>query len=204
MRVGWAIAGLGIVWFAVAGVRAQDTVGEGANGMAALGRVPALAPSRSTATLAGTAGYGLIESQRGESGSHHRLRGSAAAAVRPTDWLGLWLRLDGRVDLHPRDMMGSDSSLTGEPHLGVRAGGALGESIRLGVELAVWLPGGDAPSVDFGATTLDAIGIATLAPPGSGLTVSLFAGYRLDRSDGSVAAASQLRRGDYVALGVSR
>lgn len=203
MRFGWAIASLLTVLSVVAGVRAQDGVGEGATGMAALGRVPALAGSRSTATVAGTGGYGLLESQPGESGSHHRLRGAAALAVRPVEWLGLWMRFDGRIDLHPRDMMGSDSSLTGEPRFGVRAGGRLGESLRLGVELGLWLPGGDAPSVELGASTLDAIGIATLAPPGSGLTVSLFAGYRLDNSGASIAVPKQLRRGDYSALGVS-
>src|SRR5688500_3502574 len=106
MRV--SIPTLALCWLGISvGAAAQDgpRPGDGANGMPGLGRVPVIAPGGSTATIAGTAGYGFTDALPGESGAHHRIAGTLGVGVRPTDWLGLWLRVDGRYDNHPDDTM---------------------------------------------------------------------------------------------------
>src|SRR5688500_1751776 len=98
--------------------------------------------------------------------------------------------------------MGSDSSLGGDPRLGVRAGGAVGPAVRLGADLSVWLPGGDAPSVVLDAASLELRGLASFAL-GDSITLALDVGYRLDNSAQSVTTPGQLRSGDWTSLGLS-
>jgi hypothetical protein len=67
----------------------------------------------------------------------------------------------------------------------------------------VWMPGNQAPSVVLGATTVDALALASYAPAGSGLRVLLNAGIRIDRSAASVQDADLLSQADRMSLGVS-
>lgn len=153
-------------------------------------------------------GYGFTEAQSApgaESGGHTRAFGTLALMAQPLRFLAAALVLDGRYDAHPDDVLGGSSSTVGEPRLFVRASEAVGKSFALGAQLGVWVPGAEAPSLRFDASTLDALVLATYAPPGEGLAVALDAGYRLDRSAQVLDAKDRprLRRGDRLSLALS-
>jgi hypothetical protein len=195
-------------------------IGDGKTGLPSIGRV-AVVNDRGAprVTLAAGAGYGFTESLvpnldgqlapfgargPGGAGSHHRLSGSLAVAFQPLTFLSAALMFDGRFDKHPDDANGSSSSTLGEgPRLFVRAGRALSPSMALGGQLGVWVPGAEAPSFRFDATTIDAVVIGTLTPPKADLAVSINAGFRLDQSGKSVDRPASLRPGDRLSLMVS-
>lgn len=186
-----------------------STVGASASGLPGLGRVAVAAPKELPhAGAAVGMGYGFTEAQgvpNAESGPHHRALGTLALMAQPLRFLAAALVLDGRYDAHPDDVLGSSSSTVGEPRLFVRANEAVGRSFALGAQLGVWVPGGEAPSLRFEAATLDALLLATYAPPGSDLALSLNAGYRIDRSAQVLGARDRprLRAGDRLALHLS-
>lgn len=208
MRNRWRAAfGLGVVVSAltfVSSAGAQQT-GNTALALPGFARVGVAEPAPPNATFALTAGYGMTEAQEMETGSHHRFRGVLGASVRPIDWLAFALNLDGRYDVHPDDgIEGTDDGWVGDPRIIARAGSRVGGPLLVGGELVVWIPGIDAPSLEFGATTIDAKLLAAISPEGSGFTAGIHAGYRLDNSAESAPAdAAQLRRGDRLALGIS-
>lgn len=153
--------------------------------------------------FAGTAGYGVTESMGPVEGTHHRLRGVVGAGVAVTDWLALGLNLDGRYDIHPKDKMGADATLVGDPRILARAGYRLSESLQMGGEIGVWFPGDTPPSFVAGATTFDGILLAAYSPQTNPLTIATLAGVRFDNSARSVDEPSRLRTGDRIAIGVS-
>jgi hypothetical protein len=128
--------------------------------------------------------------------------GRLAAAVTPVPLLELALVLDGRHDRHPDEGEGAYGGSVGDPRLLARLGSALGDSARLGGELSLWIPGGDAPSVVASATTVDANLLFSWVPP-TGPWVATKAGFRLDNSAEAAPDRSRLRFGDRVALGLS-
>ena len=183
------------------GSQARGPVGPTASALPGFHRVGAAALGPENFALAGTAGYGFTESQTGETGSHHRIAGTLGVGLTPTPWLGLALRLDGRYDAHPDDAMGSDNSLVGDPRILLRVGDEVSDGLSLGGQLTLWLPGQDAPSVVFAATSVEA---ALLATYRSGDFAAGFSGgYRLDQSAASVEDPDRLRPGDRIALGLS-
>jgi hypothetical protein len=123
------------------------------------------------------------------------------AALR--EWLGLGARFDGRHDVHPDDGMGGDSGTVGDPRLLVRAGGAASEHVLLGAEATLWIPGEDAPSLSFAASTLDLRATAALLPPASPWAFAASAGYRIDNSAQAAPVLDDLRPGDRFALALS-
>jgi hypothetical protein len=178
------------------------SVGESAAGLPGVGRVAVASPRAPHLSAALGAGYGLTEAQARESGSHHRVSGTVAAAVQPLRFFAAALTFDGRYDKHPNDVLGSSSSAVGEPRLIARAADALGKSLALGGQLALWIPGGDAPSLRPEATTLDARALVTYAPTAH-LALAFNGGYRVDQSAHSVEAPKRLRMGDRISLQVS-
>ena len=182
------------------------SVGASASGLPGLGRVAVAAPKQLPhAAVAASIGYGFTEAQSGDSGGHQRASGTFALMAQPLRFLAASLMLDGRYDKHPDDALGSSSSTVGEPRLIVRANEALGDSFALGAQLGLWIPGAEAPSLRPDASTLDALLLATYAPPGSGLALALNAGYRVDRSANVLDAGDRprLRPGDRLALRLS-
>jgi hypothetical protein len=151
-------------------------------------------------SLAAHVGYGVSGAVAGTQGPHHRTMAALALGLTLPRGFGLELRADGRWDIH--DVPGGDDGLIGEPRLYARYAHALGERLQLGLEAGVWVPGGTAPSLQFRATTLDALALGELA---LGSRVSLLAalGPRLDRSAQSVDPELVLSRSDKLALGVS-
>ena len=186
-----------------------SSVGASASGLPGLGRVAVAAPKELPhAGAAVGIGYGFTEAQsvpNAESGAHQRVSGTLAIMAQPVRFLAAALVFDGRYDAHPDDLLGSSSSTVGEPRLFVRANEAVGRSFALGAQLGVWVPGAEAPSLRFEAATLDALLLATYAPPGSDLALALNAGYRIDRSAQVLGARDRprLRAGDRLALHLS-
>jgi len=151
-----------------------------------------------------SAGYGFTEAVLGQGDTHHRAMGDLALDGRPTRWLGLALRLDGRYDLHVVPGQPRDSGAVADPRLYVRIDRSLpGGALRLGARFGLWLPGGNAPSIAWSAITPELVGAATYAPARARWSVSVNAGFRLDRSARSAANAPLLSAGDRSALEVS-
>jgi len=166
-------------------------------GLTALGRVRPIGPGP-TLSAALASGYGFTGDVLAADDSHHRASGALAIAVRAVPWLELTGSLAGRYDRHTGGV--ADDGFVGDPRISATAGGALDDATALGVRLGVWLPGADAPSIEPGATTVDASLVLTRRFGASALTVS--AGYRLDRSTESVDAAT-LTPADRLGLGLS-
>ena len=188
---------------ALAQERASKPPGETAWALPGIVRigVPGLGPRR--VAFAGAAGYGYTESQGNGDGAHHRAFGSVGASVVPLPALELALKFDGRYDIHPDDGQGSHGAGVGDPRLLARYGGALGDgSVTLGVEAIAWVPGQDAPSLSFDATTLDARALAAFTPK-KGPVVAGLAGFRWDNSAAAAPDKTRMRPGDRLALGLS-
>ena len=186
----------------------EDYVGDSYTSLPGIARVGLPVEGTPGASFALSAGYGWTESQTGPAvptdGSHHRLRGIVGIGLRPINWLSFVLRMDGRYDRHPRDTLGKDDGYTGEPRLGVRFAKALSRSFTLGAQVDVWVPGGDAPSFAFKATSVDMLLMGAYSPLGlPGLTLGLQAGFRVDQSAKAISNPDSLRVGDRLALGLS-
>jgi len=184
---------------------AQDVgvrrVGDGPGSLPALVRVPVAGEMQTGLVLAGHAGYGFTEGVLDEADSHHRLSGILGASVRPLAWLGIGLRLDGRYDTHSGNQ-GADDGLVGEGRLTVRASTDLSPRLALGAEAVLFVPGNSSPSLDFGATTLDATGFAAWSPSTS-FTLAGNAGVRIDNTGKAAPERDRLSRADRLALGAS-
>lgn len=166
-------------------------------GLHATGRVPSAAPGPAIA-VAVDAGYGYTGDVLAVNDAHHRVGGGLAAAWRVVPWLELGLDLRGRFDKATGDE--PDSGLVGDPRLWLRGGRSIARGTWLGARLGLWLPGGDAPSVQLDAASIDVAGLVTWAPDAT--RVSAVVGYRVDRSYNAVDYMN-LSRSDRVGLGWS-
>ena len=178
-------------------------MGPGSWALPAIGRISVPDPDRPGVSIAGTAGFGITEGVLNDQDSHQRYSGSLAGAFRPVDWLAIGLRLDGRLDLHS-STHGTDNGMVGDPRLLVRGAFRVTDGLRLGLEGVVWIPGGNAPSFQMSATTIDLTGLLAWSPSsGSPFTLAVRAGYRIDNSAKSIASPTLLSAADHLALGVS-
>ena len=129
-----------------------------------------------------------------------RAMGELAVAYAPTDTVTFGLSLDGRYDRHYGLPPAGDDGYVGDPHLNVRLAKAFG-TIKTGVQLGIWVPGKNAPSVAGSAISVDVRGLMSLAAgPGA---LSFDVGFRLDNSAKSVDDPTRLSLQDRVSLGVS-
>lgn len=154
-------------------------------------------------TLRATAGYGLTETRTLVPSATHRLAGGLAASVNPLDWLGFGLRVDGRLELHGSDHLGSHTSGFGDPRVYARAGYALDREWSIGGELLAWFPGNEAPSFVAAATSAEARILGAYQPRALPLQLFASAGARLDNSSKIAPARDLLRPSDIMTLGVS-
>lgn len=148
-------------------------------------------------TLAARGGYGFIAEAEGEEGSHQRIGGGLTLAVRPFSLLSIAAGMRGRLDFHPDDAMGSDSSGFGQPWLAARVGGMLGK-LSLGLEVRWDLYGAEAPSIDMGASRLALRGLVGYRA--GDLQLAFNVGYRIDGSDTLLRGQPTYRSGDAVSL----
>jgi Carboxypeptidase regulatory-like domain len=169
----------------------------------ALGRVVAAGSGPAGPTLLASGGYGYTGSVLGMGDAHHRVAGSLALDDRLLPWLDLAVRLDGRFDVHTFAARPTDDGLIGDPRVYARVDHGWAGGLRLGARAGLWLPGGDAPSVDAAALSPELLGMASYAPPGGSIAVTANAGYRLDRSARSAPESARLSPGDRLALEVS-
>lgn len=167
------------------------------DGLQATGHVPSAARGPTVAVALG-AGYGYSREILEGTDAHHRVGGGLAVAWRVIPWLELGLDLRGRYDKHTGDL--TDDGLIGEPRMWLRASRAIGPATWLGARVGVWLPGGEAPSIQLDATTVDVAGLVTWAPAATRLQALL--GFRLDRSRYAIDATT-LSMPDRVGLGWS-
>jgi hypothetical protein len=184
------------------------SVGFAPHGLAQMGlraipsfhRVPLL-ESSDHVRIAPSVGYGFFESVYGASDRHQRVFGAAAASVSTRMGLSAELRIDARYDTHVDDS-GSDSGGVLDPRGTLRYTHALSERVAGALQMTLWVPGEDAPSPAFDATTLDLVAAIGVAPSET-LRATLSAGYRHDRSARSVSRPERLRQSDWIALGLS-
>jgi hypothetical protein len=183
---------------------AVDTrIGYATTGLPGYGQVILPRPTPWLIGVAASAGYGLTTDALQMEDSHHRLMGRLGISIAPIDWLQVALQIDGRYDTHSLAGGMSDDGFVGDPRLILRAGGDLGGLI-LGGEVVVWVPGVDAPSMEFGATTLDlkAAGGYMISPD---FSFALNAGFRIDNSASAVANQGvDLSPSDRMSLGLSQ
>jgi hypothetical protein len=179
--------------------RAEGSAAYGAtsSGLCGLAYTGAPVCGRGT-TLAASAGYGATFLQ----GRHDRAMGNLAVALVPIDWLALSLELSGRIDAHPSDSLGKNTTATGAPTLRARFGMPVGiPGLSLGAEFGLWLPGNEAPSFSAQAITPELKLLLAFQKPRWQLLGLL--GARIDESFNSAPDLTRLRQGDRVALGLS-
>ncbi|HWZ87750.1 MAG TPA: hypothetical protein VNW92_02835, partial [Polyangiaceae bacterium] len=175
--------------------------GDGDRALPALGHV-ALAEHRPTGriTAAGTLGFGLTEAQGSGDGLHERLSSRLALSAYAAPWLAFGLLGDGRYDRHPADAHGTDDGWLFQPELCTRASAELGK-LRLGLDIAAWVPAGSDVGASFKGVSLDSR--LLVSHRAGAFTVGGQAGYRVDRSARAAGNTAALRQGDRIALGAS-
>ncbi len=152
--------------------------------------------------LSASGSYGYTDSTLSTSDTHHRGLGRMVAAYRISSDLALGLRIDGRYDKHFL-RPGRDDGWVGDPRFFVRYRITLTPSLNAGMQLGVWAPGRNAPSIATDAISADAVAALTWASENSPLTLSANVGYRLDRSAASISEPDRLSLADRMSLGLS-
>ena len=179
----------------------KDPVGASSTGLRGLDRI-GMPIGEEGMTVAGTAGFGYLESMGSVKGSHQRYAGRLAMGAHLVAGLSAALVLDGRYDRHPDDGMGKDSSMVGDPQLVARYGLRLDPEVQLGFEAGLRVPGSEAPSVKLSASTVDLkalVALMQLKP----VSLHVLAGFRIDNSRNAAPDLSRLREGDRISLGMS-
>jgi hypothetical protein len=180
-----------------------DQTGVTTSGLRGINRVGVPTSTAPSLMIAGSAGYGFTESIGAIEGSHHRLHGILSGGFSLFPWLAFGLSFDGRYDIHPEDDDGSDSSIVGDPRLLARGGYRINELFQIGGEIGLLLPGSDAPSIEFEATTLDTKILFAYTPEEIPLTIAALTGFRFDNSGESAPQIERVRTGDRLSLGLS-
>jgi len=133
--------------------------------------------------------------------------GDVALAWAPFDLVTLGIAFDGRFDKHSGVNPDGDDGYVGDPRMIIRLRKKLNAKISAGGQVAMLVPGKDAPSVAASAISAEARGLLSIvAGPG---TVSATAGVRLDNSAKSVVDDAGndnrmlLSAEDRISLGVS-
>jgi hypothetical protein len=145
-------------------------------------------------------GYGYRKGALGTAHTMSRALGSIAIAYGVHPLLTIGLSLDGRHDSHTNTVTGNDDGYVGDPHLIARFAKPTGTA-NFGLQLGIWVPGKDAPSIAGSAISVDVRALASL-PAGPGI-LSFEVGYRLDNSASSVDHPELLTLADRMSLGVS-
>ncbi|MCG8419437.1 MAG: carboxypeptidase-like regulatory domain-containing protein [Proteobacteria bacterium] len=171
-------------------------------------RVATAEPIAPGIALFAGAGYGFASSVLAADDSHHRATGALAAGLAIRSWLALAVRLDGRYDRHKGDEIGTtgdriEQGYVGDPRFMARVRTQIAPSLSLAGQMTLWLPGQNAPSVVPSATSIDALAVMSVTPPGWPLRVGANLGFRLDNSAESSDDTMRLSEPDRLSLGVS-
>jgi hypothetical protein len=145
-------------------------------------------------------GFGYRKGLLGDNHRFGRGIGDLAIAYAPTEKLTLAFAADGRYDRHYGIPPSGDDGYVGDPRFIARFAQAAG-TVGYGVQIGVWVPGKNAPSIAPPAISVDARGLLTFrAGPA---TLSIEGGFRLDNSAKSIDNVTTLSEQDRVSLGVS-
>jgi len=190
--------------FTTAAGTSDNSQGLSNNGFTGLSRIDLPTAPAPALYLGGSGSYGYTESMGPVEGAHHTMAGRLTLAGQIAPWLGVSLRVDGEAMFHPDDENGSDNSISGEPRLILRSGFRPGKDLMLGGEASIRVPGGEAPSLEWSATTVDFNALFAWAPINGRLAIASTAGFRLDNSANAAPDdLSRLRPGDRIALHAS-
>lgn len=146
--------------------------------------------------LLGLAGFGYRDDVLVSGDRLRRGVASLGLSYAPVRGFAFGLSLDGRYDSHSS----GDDGYVGDPRLFLRLARSRSR-LSYGAQLVVWVPGKEAPSFAFDATSVE--GRALLSAALGPATVSLNLGARLDNSERSVENPRSLSPQDQVSLGVS-
>jgi hypothetical protein len=191
---------------AVTGEAVEETTSSAARDPAqpqAIGRVFVAGPGEPAFVVLSSVGYAYTEAVLGRGDAHHRGMGALTLDGRPLSWLAIALKLDGRYDLHLVPGQPRDVGLVGDPRFYLRVDHRLAPSVRIAARLGLWLPGRDAPSMDFTAITPELSAALTYAVPGVPVWFTTNLGYRIDRSARTAKDAPLLSAADRSALEVN-
>lgn len=155
---------------------------------------------KGTVSTAFSAGFGVRSGLLASGHSMSRGSGTAALSYAVADIFSVGLVLDGYYDKHSGAGF-EDHGFVGTPLLHLRVGKRSG-TIAFGGELVLWVPGKDAPSVVFKATSIEARGLVSTRL-GNGLRLAANVGFRLDNTVKSVDDQMALSVADQASLGVS-
>lgn len=153
--------------------------------------------------LLAAASYGYVEPlEPVNDGAFHRVGGALAGAYTLSSGFGAELHLSGRYQTHTSAGQ-TDTSAVGEPRLMVRYGRPFLDGWSVGLDATVWVPGGEAPSLQWSATTVDLLAGVTRTVGNNVLSFGV--GYRMDRSEEALPLAvnETVSVADWVALGAS-
>jgi hypothetical protein len=179
----------------------QQPVSETLDALPGVHRIGLAGGAAPKLTAAGGLSYGYTEPQNGEPDPHHRLGGSLSAGIAPWSFAAAALRMDFRHDMHGGDAIGGDSGSVLDLTPILRAGGDMGDGLRLGGELRARFSGAQlATSVPFPDLDGRLLFSYTRLPSWA---FASYAGYRLGQRGAVVDEAANLRPGDRVALGIS-
>jgi hypothetical protein len=145
-------------------------------------------------------GFGYRKGLLAKNHRFERSLGDLGFAYAPRDGLVFALALDGRYDRHFGLPPAGDHGYVGDPHVLARFAKRVGAN-RFGIQLGIWVPGKNAPSIAASAISIDGRGLATFEAGPARL--SLEAGFRLDNSAKSIDDVTKLSEQDRVSLGVS-
>ncbi len=176
--------------------------GSGDDGMPGIVRADSALELPKGIALSVSSSYGFTGKTLEDGDTHHRGAGRLAVAYALSRDFSVALRMDGRYDKHFLDA-GGDDGWVGDPRIMARYRLGLGSSLNAGVQLGLWAPGSNAPSIEFDALSAEAVVALTWAAPGNPIQVTANAGYRLDRSAASVSEPERLSLSDRMSLGVS-
>jgi hypothetical protein len=162
-------------------------------------------PSAGTFTVRGMTGYGRRAGLLDAAHVLNRFSGGIALSYAPINGLIVGFATDGRIDKHSGTV--KEQGWVGDPRLYIRGGKAFG-SVTIGGQLSLLIPGKDAPSFVFAATTVEARALASFAAGPA--TISVNGGFRLDRTFKSLVdnAGNRIDQTSYVqedqiSLGIS-
>lgn len=154
-------------------------------------------PGLSVATYGG---YGWTHDVLLRDDTHHRVMGALSAALALSSEFSLNAQLEGRGDLHRGDGI-SDESYVGHPKFGARYSHDISNELGVGLQSVIWVPGTEAPSFVFNATTVDFVALGRYTV--SSFTLAMNAGFRFDNSANAAVNPDQFSLADRMSLGLS-
>ena len=212
LRLALCALGIVVTLSSAPSARAQDcarctVVGEGTDGLPGLRDVPIaeLRPDLSGA-VTGWGGYGISVDEPWANTTRHRVHGGLAGAIHVLPWLAFGAAVQGRWE--SVSMGNSDTGLTGIPVLTARLTMEPVEGLGLGLDVATWMYGGEAPSLEPASTSLRARAIGSYRArldATTVLTIGITAGGLLDNSRAAAprSVTDALSDADRLSLGVS-